>query len=98
MNVDYLGEVFAGDSVRIVSRLIDCDHKRLHYFHEMYHATQSHIVATSELLAMHVNMATRRSEAFAPDAQASFAKVKAAHAAMPLSPQFGRKIRIRGSR
>ena len=26
MNVDYLGEVFAGDRVRIVSRLIDCDH------------------------------------------------------------------------
>ena len=34
MNVDYLREVFVGDSVRIVSRLIDVDEKRLHYLHE----------------------------------------------------------------
>jgi acyl-CoA thioester hydrolase len=98
MNVDYLGEVFAGESVRIVSRLIDCDHKRLHYFHEMYHATKSHIVATSELLAMHVNMTTRRSEPFPTGAQALFARVKAAHARMPASPQLGRKIRIQAGR
>ncbi len=41
MNVDYLAEVFAGDGVRIVSRLIDCDHKRVHYFHEMHHARRA---------------------------------------------------------
>jgi len=98
MNVDYLGEVFAGDCVRIITRLIDCDHKRLHYFHEMHDATKTHIVATSELLAMHVNMTTRRSEPFPLDAQALFARVKAAHAELPLPPQVGRKIGIRVSR
>ena len=98
MNVDYLGEVFAGESVRIVSRLIDCDHKRIHYFHEMYHATKHHLVATSELLAMHVNMTTRRSEPFPPVAQALLAKVKVAHAALPPSPRVGRTIRIAGDR
>ena len=35
MNVDYLNEVFAGETVRISSRLLDSDTKRLHYFHEM---------------------------------------------------------------
>ncbi|HET8830732.1 MAG TPA: thioesterase family protein [Casimicrobiaceae bacterium] len=98
MNVDYLGEVFAGDSVRIVTRLIDCDHKRLHYFHEMHHATKDHIVATSELLAMHVNMTTRRGEPFSSGAQALLAQVKGAHARLPLPPQVGRKIGIRVSR
>jgi acyl-CoA thioester hydrolase len=98
MNVDYLGEVFAGDSVRIVSRLIDCDHKRIHYFHEMHHATKPYLVATNELLSMHVNMATRRSEPFTPDAQALLAEVKAAHAALPLSPRVGRKLGIRADR
>lgn len=98
MNVDYLGEVFPGENVRIVTRLIDCDHKRLHYFHEMHHATKPLIVATSELLAMHVNMSTRRSEPFPPGAQALLAQVKAAHAELPLPPQVGRKIGIRISR
>ena len=50
MNVDYLREVFAGDSVRIVTRLIDCDHKRIHYFHEMHHATKAYLAATSDAL------------------------------------------------
>ena len=98
MNVDYLGEVFAGDSVRIVSRLIDCDHKRLHYFHEMHRATKPHLVATSELLAMHISMTTRRSVPFPPSTEALLATVKAAHAELPLSPQVGRKIGIRAGR
>ena len=96
MNVDYLGEVFAGDPVRIVSRLIDCDHKRIHYFHEMHHATKARLAATNELLAMHVNMATRRSEPFPPDIQARLARMKSEHAALPAPPQVGRKLGIRG--
>lgn len=95
MNVDYLGEIFAGDSVRIVSRLIDCDYKRIHYFHEMHHATKGYLAATNEILAMHVDMATRRSEPFPPDLQTKLAEVKLAHAALPLPPRVGRRLGIR---
>ena len=97
MNVDYLGEVFAGDSVRIVSRLMDCDYKRLHYFHEMHHATKACLAATNEVLSIHVDMATRHSAPFPPDVQARLAEMKTAHAALPLSPQAGRKLGIRGN-
>ena len=31
MNVDYLGELFAGDPLRIDTRLVDHDAKRIHY-------------------------------------------------------------------
>lgn len=95
MNVDYLGEVFAGDRVRIVSRLLDFDHKRIHYFHEMHHATKAHVAATNEILAMHINMATRRSEPFPPAIQARLATMKSEHAAIPLPAQVGRKLGIR---
>jgi acyl-CoA thioester hydrolase len=98
MNVDYLDEVFAGDTVRIVSRLIDCDHKRIHYLHEMHHATKTYVAATNEILSMHVDMTTRRSAPFPPDVQAQLAAMKAAHAALPLPPQAGRKLGIRGNR
>ena len=96
MNVDYLREVVAGDSVRVVSRLIDHDDKRIHYFHEMRHAQEGYLAATSELLAMHVNMATRRSEPFPLDVRERLAALKAAHAASPFPPQVGRKLGIRG--
>ena len=95
MNVDYLEEVFAGDRVRIVSRLIDCDHKRIHYFHEMHHATKAYLVATNELLSIHVNMGTRRSEPFPPDILKRLSETNAAHAALPPSSQVGRKLAIR---
>lgn len=95
MNVDYLAEVFAGDSVRIVSRLIDCDYKRIHYFHEMHHTTKGYLAATNEVLSMHVNMATRRSEPFPPDLQTKLAEMTVAHAALPLPAQIGRKLGIR---
>jgi len=95
MNVDYLAEVFAGESVRIVSRLIDCDHKRVHYFHEMHHATKACLAATTEALSIHINMTTRRSEPFPPDIQNLLAEMKSAHAAFPLPAQVGRKLGIR---
>lgn len=95
MNVDFLGEVFAGDTVRIVSRLLDFDHKRIHYVHEMLRSTKPYLAATNELLAMHVNMATRRSEPFSPETQEELARMKAAHSALPLPTQVGRKLGIR---
>jgi len=95
MNVDYLGEVFAGDSVRIASRLIDFDHKRIRYFHEMHHATKAYLAATNELLAMHINMATRRSEPFPPGVQERLTRMKSAHSAFALPPQVGRTLGIR---
>lgn len=95
MNVDYVGEVFAGDSVLIVSRLIDCDHKRIHYFHEMRHESKSHLAATNELLAIHVDMATRKSAPFPSDVRARLADMQAARATWLPPPQLGRTLRIR---
>ena len=94
MNVDYLGEVFAGEQVIVQSRLLDCDGKRVHYFHEM-RRSDGHVAATNELLAMHVNMTTRRSEPFPEDIRKRLASMKNAHAAMPLPSQVGRKLGIR---
>jgi len=72
------------------------DHKRIHYVHEMHHSTNAYIAATNEILAMHVNMATRRSEPFPPAVQAELRRMKAADSALPLPAQVGRKLGIRG--
>jgi acyl-CoA thioester hydrolase len=60
MNVDYVREVMAGTRVRIESRLLDYDPKRIHYFHAMHDAREGWLAATNELVAMHVDMASRR--------------------------------------
>ena len=97
MNLDYLREVRPGSAVRIESRLIDHDPKRIHYFHAMYDAVAGWLAATNELVAMHVEMATRRSAPFALGTQERLATMLAAHAEHPRPPQLGRTLGIRRS-
>lgn len=95
MNVDYVREVFAGSRVRIESRLLDHDHKRIHYFHAMHDAREAWLAATNEIVAMHVDMASRKSSAFAHGTQDRLTAMRAAHAALPLPAQVGRTLGIR---
>jgi acyl-CoA thioester hydrolase len=92
MNVDYLREVFAGDCVRIETRILDHDAKRIHYFHEMIHAGDGWLAATNELVALHVDMASRRSTPFPDHVAARLAALRAAPATRPLPPQVGRRL------
>jgi acyl-CoA thioester hydrolase len=95
MNVDYLREMVVGADARIVTRLLDHDHKRIHYFHEMSDGGGAWLAATNELLAMHVDLATRRSAAFPEAVLARLAAMQSAHAGLPPPAQLGRKLGIR---
>ena len=64
INVDYLAEMRQGEPFYVTTRLMDADHKRIHYFHQMFHGETGHLVATNECLCMNVNMETRRSAPF----------------------------------
>lgn len=88
----YHREVREGDPLRFVTRLIDHDAKRLHYFHEMYHAEQGYLAATNELLSLHVSQTTRRAAPMAEAVLARLAQIKTAHARLPAAPQIGRVI------
>src|SRR6266542_4269613 len=59
-HVTYHREVRAGDPLRFTTQLLAWDAKRLHYFHEMYHAADGFLAATNELVSLHVSEATRR--------------------------------------
>ena len=88
----YHREVREGDPLRFVTRLIDHDAKRLHYFHEMYHAEQGYLAATNELLSLHVSQTTRRAAPMAEAVLARLAQIKTAHARLAAAPQVGRVI------
>jgi acyl-CoA thioester hydrolase len=93
-NIDYLAELFEGDEGRIATRLIDWDRKRLHYFHTMYDA-EGTVVATNELLGIHVDMETRKSVDFDSDLQALLGELAAAHDLQPQHERVGRALGIR---
>jgi acyl-CoA thioester hydrolase len=91
-HVRYLRELQAGEVVRTTIRLVDYDEKRIHFFAELYHAHEGWMSATSEQLALHVNMLSKKVAAFPDDVLDRLAAMKAAHAALPAPEGIGRKI------
>ncbi len=92
MNVDYLGELFEGDSIRIATTLVDHDSKRIHYYHQMYRDDNGQLVATNECLCMNVNLTSRKSQPF-PDAVRSILEATARQGDLPEG--VGRTLKIR---
>ncbi|MBI2161419.1 MAG: thioesterase family protein [Candidatus Rokubacteria bacterium] len=91
-HVTYHREVRAGDPLRFTTLLLAHDAKRIHYLHEMYHATQGYLAATNELMSLHVSEATRRGAPMAPEILARLARIQKAHDALPRPPQVGRAV------
>lgn len=88
----YEQELKLGDPLRVQTRLLGADTKRLHYFHEMFHAEQGYRAAVQELMALHVDMDTRRTAPFPPDRHAAIQAALAASAALGSPKEAGRRI------
>jgi acyl-CoA thioester hydrolase len=92
----YEREVRVGERVRVVAHLLGVDAKRLHYFHEMFHAEGGHRVAAQELMALHIDMAARRVAPFPPDLHARIQAMVHEHADRELPNGVGRRIAMPG--
>ena len=93
----YLRELSAADPVRVTLQLLDCDAKRLHFFQRLFHATAGWVSATSEQLALHVDMEAKKVAPFPDDVAGSLAAMKASHALLPNPAAAGRRIAMRAS-
>lgn len=94
-HITYQREVNQDDSLRFTLQLIDADNKRLHYYLEMFHAEQGFLASTSEQVAIHVDLGSRRSEPFPNAIQKRIDLVLQAHADLPHPNGVGRSIGLR---
>jgi acyl-CoA thioester hydrolase len=94
-HVTYAQEVHEGDPLRFTAQLLDYDAKRLHYFLQMFHAEEGYLSATSEQIALHVSLDTRRTAPIPPDQLARLSAVMAAHQGLAKPRQAGSVIGIR---
>jgi acyl-CoA thioester hydrolase len=92
VHVRYLRELHVDDPVRVTFQLLGYDAKRLHFFEQLLHAADGWVSATSENMALHVDMTTGKTAAFPSDIAAGLAKMKSAHAALPVPEAAGRRI------
>lgn len=90
----YRREVTEGERVRVTSRLLGADAKRLHWYQEMHHVESDEIAATLEQLNLHIDMRTRR---VAPWPADRLVALLAATDPGPWPSAAGRRIALPGS-
>jgi len=92
VHVRYLRELLVDAPVRVTFQLLGFDAKRLHYFEELHHAEEGWLSATSENMALNVNMMTKKVAAFPDNVMTRLAQMKAAHDSLPVPHSAGRRI------
>src|SRR5690348_12304753 len=98
VHVRYLRELNAGDLVRVTFQLLDFDAKRLHYFEALHHAEEGWLSATSENMALNVDMVAKKTTAFPDHVMQRLELMKAAHDRLPVPDGVGRHIAMRQRR
>src|ERR1700676_4926302 len=79
----YERELLVGARVRVATRIVAADEKRLYLAHEMFAQDGGQRAATQELMFLHVDLVARRVAPFPPDLHARVAAAAAAHATLP---------------
>jgi acyl-CoA thioester hydrolase len=95
VHVRYQRELLVDTPVRVTFRLIDFDAKRMHYFEELFHAEEGWLSATSENMALNVDLTVKKTTPFPDNVMAQLAQMKAAHDRLPLPDGVGRRIGMR---
>jgi len=95
MHITYDRELREGAPMQFKTQLLDCDAKRVHLFHEMYHAEQGYLAATNEAIVMNIDYTTRKSGPFPPQAAERLEQVWAVHKTVPKPAKSGRLMGLR---
>ena len=93
-HITYEREAVVNEPLRITTRVLDVDAKRMHIYHEMFHGESGDRLSTSEQMLVHVDMAAQRSATIPPEVATAVAAVHARHATLPPADGVGRVMRI----
>ena len=94
-HITYERELKEGDTLRVTAQLIDADAKRQHFFFATHHAEHGYVAATTEMLALHVDLTGPRSVPFPAEQQSEIDRLLAEHRRLARPAQLGRVIGIR---
>lgn len=88
-HIAYLREAAEDDALRITTRVLGLDRKRLHIYSEMFNANTDKLLATTEQMLVHVDMNAARSAAILPEVRAALDAIAEAHATLPPAERAG---------
>lgn len=88
-HIRYLDEVWAGDTIAVMTLLLDGGGRKMRLFHQLTRADGT-LAATVESLLLHVDLETRKSCPPEPAVAGALAQMQTAHATHPRDPSVGR--------
>jgi len=88
-HIAYLREAAEGAPLRITTRVLGLDRKRLLIYHEMFHGESGKLLATTEQMLVHVDMNAGRSTAILPDVREALQAIATAHSTLPPAERAG---------
>jgi len=94
-HIRYLGEVKLDALLKVESRMLGADSKRLHHFHIMRNAETGAIAATFEAMSLVIDMATRKAGSLPKDDLQRALDAVAAHATLPVPDGVGRAVAMK---
>ncbi len=94
-HVTFLREVGVRVPLRVTTQFLDLDDKRIHLIHAMYNGETRDLLATSELMLLHIDATGPRAAPFPRDAMVRLEGVMDEHARLTRPEQAGRTIAIR---
>ena len=94
-HINYLREVKEGARLNFVTHLLNFDFKRIHLFHTMYADSSDQVVATTELMELHVDEQPRVSN-MPEDILGKVREIFQDHSGLEIPYNVGRRINIGG--
>ncbi len=94
-HIHNIQEASEGEPLKLTLQVLDCDDKRVHIFHSMFHGVSGELLATGEQMLLHVDMKAGRASPMPDWLLEHMQAIHAAHAALPRPRQVGASIGIR---
>jgi acyl-CoA thioester hydrolase len=91
-HINYIAEIGEGALLDIETQVLGHDAKRMVLFHTMRRGPDGPVLATTELMVLHVDTQTRRVAPFLAGPAARIAAIAAEQARLPVPGNAGRRI------
>ncbi|UYN96791.1 MAG: thioesterase family protein [Enhydrobacter sp.] len=94
-HVTYDRELREGAPMRFTTQLLERDAKRVHLYHEMFHADQGYLAATNEAIVMNIDYASRKSAPWPVQVAERLEALWDAHKVLPRPAKAGRVMGLK---
>lgn len=93
-HINYLHEVKLGTDVWVQTQIIGFDHKRLHVYHSLHRADFDEVLAASEQMLLHVDLAGPKSVPFTQRTETELDSLLRSQKDLTLPDYLGRAMRL----